>query len=82
MLIFSATYGQLLKDWAGCQNNLIDVNFRLQNVWKALIKKSADRIWSKNDKEIKVSPLRPIRVKQVKQYQFIENMPTSQNDGP
>ena len=26
-------------------------------------KKSADKIWSKNDKEIKVSPLMPIRVK-------------------
>ena len=28
-------------------------------------KRSADKIWSKNDKEIKVSPLMPIRVKQI-----------------
>ena len=48
---------------AGCQNNPIDVNFHIQKVWKVLIKNSADKIRSKNDKEIKVSPLMPITVK-------------------
>ena len=43
--------------WVGCQINPIDVDFHLQN------KNSTDKIGSKNDKEIKVSPLMPIRVK-------------------
>ena len=48
---------------AGCQINLIDVNFHPQKSLEILIKKSAEKIWSKKDKEIKVSPLTPIRVK-------------------
>ena len=40
---------------AGCQINLIDVNFHLQKSLEIFVKKSADKIWSKKDKEIKVS---------------------------
>ena len=47
---------------AGCQINLIDVNFHLQKSLEIFDKNSADKIWSKKDKEIKVSPLMPIRV--------------------
>ena len=49
---------------AGCQLNPIDVNFHLQKVWQFLMLISADKIWSKKNKEIKVSPLTPIRVNQ------------------
>ena len=48
---------------AGCQINLIDINFHLQKSLKVFAKNSANKIWSKKDKEIKVSPLMPIRVK-------------------
>ena len=41
----------------GCQINPIDVNFHLQNFLGIFDKNSADKIWSKKDKEIKVSPL-------------------------
>ena len=44
-------------------NNLIDFNFHLQKSLENFDKNSADEIWSKNHKEIKVSPLMPIRVK-------------------
>ena len=37
-------------------------NFTLKSL-ESFDKKSADKIWSKNDKEIKVAPLMPIRVK-------------------
>ena len=50
---------------AGCQINPIDVNFHLQKSLEIFDKNSADKIWSKKDKEIKVSPLMPIRVKWV-----------------
>ena len=40
---------------AGCQINLIDVNFHLQKSLEIFDKKSVDKIWSKKDKEIKVS---------------------------
>ena len=45
----------------GCQINPIDVNLHLQ---KYLDLNSADKVWSKQDKEIKVSPLMRIRVNQ------------------
>ena len=45
-----------------CQINPIDVNFHLQKSLEIFDKNSADKIWSKKDKEIKVSPLMPIRV--------------------
>ena len=48
---------------AECQINLIDVNFHLQKSLETLDKNSTDKNWSKNDKEIKVAPLMPIRVK-------------------
>ena len=48
---------------AGFQINPNDVNFHLQFFLEILDKKSADKIWSKKNKEIKVSPLMPIRVK-------------------
>ena len=41
------------------QINPIDINFHLQKIDK----NSADKIWSKKDKEIKVTPFMPIRVK-------------------
>ena len=44
---------------SGCQINQIDVNFHLQFFLKFFDKNSADKIWSKIDKEIKVSPLMP-----------------------
>ena len=47
----------------GFQINPIDVNFHLQKSMEIFDKKSADKIWSKNDKEIKVSPIMLIRVK-------------------
>ena len=37
--------------------------FTSKKVWKFLIKNSADKIWFKIEKEIKVLPLMPIRVK-------------------
>ena len=36
--------------FAGCQINLIDVNFHLQNSLEIFDKNSADKIWSKMDK--------------------------------
>ena len=49
---------------AGCQINPIDFNFHLQESLEIFDKNknSAVKIWSKNDKEIKVSPLMPIKV--------------------
>ena len=48
---------------AGCQINPIDVNFHLQKSLYFFDENSADKIWSKKNKEIKVSPLlMPIRV--------------------
>ena len=52
-------------NWEESQNNLIDVNVQLKKVLESFDKKSADKIWFKNDEEIKVSPLMPIRVKYV-----------------
>jgi hypothetical protein len=47
----------------GCQINPIVVNFYLQKSLEISDENSADKIWSKKDKEIKVqSPLMPIRV--------------------
>ena len=51
---------------AGCHINPIDVNFHLQKSLEISDKNSAVKIWSKNDKEIKVSPFMPIRVKEWK----------------
>ena len=45
---------------AGSQINPIIVNFHLQKSLDIFDKNSADKIWSKKDKEIKVSPLMPI----------------------
>ena len=42
----------------GCQINLIDVNFHLQKSMEIFDKNSADKIWSKKDKEIKALNLR------------------------
>ena len=46
----------------GYQINPIDVNFHLQKSLDIFDKNSADKIWSKTDKEWKVLPLMPIRV--------------------
>ena len=46
---------------AGRQINSIDVNFHLQKGLEIFDKNSADKIWSKKDKDWKVSPLMPIR---------------------
>ena len=53
---------------AGFQINQIDVNFHLQKSLEFFDKKSAEKIWSKKDKEIKISPLMPIRVKIFKSF--------------
>ena len=55
MLIFSATEGHFLEDsmsLTGFQINPIDANFHLQKSLESFDKKSADKIWSKNDEEI------------------------------
>ena len=49
--------------FAGRQINPIDVNFHIQKSLQFFYKNSVDKIWSKKDMEIKVSPLMPIRVK-------------------
>ena len=49
--------------WAECQNNPFDVNFHLQKGFEMFEIKSADKIWSKKDKGMKVSPPVPNRVK-------------------
>ena len=46
----------------GYQINPIDVNFHLQKSLDIFDKNSADKIWSKKNKEWKLSPLMPIRV--------------------
>ena len=38
--------------WAGCQNKPIDFYFHLQKSLEIFEKKSADKIWSKKDKEM------------------------------
>ena len=38
--------------WAGCQNNLIDVNFYLQKSFEIFDNNLADKIWSKKDKGV------------------------------
>ena len=58
IVIFSTTRGHFLKDsmsLAECQINPIYVNFQLQKSLEIFDKNSADKIGSKNDKEIKVS---------------------------
>ena len=55
---------------AGCQINPIDVNFYLQKNFEMFDKNSADKIWSKKDKEIKVSSFIPIRVNLGRYLQF------------
>ena len=66
MLIFRAT-NQLLKDlmsWAGCQNNPIYLNFHFQKSLEIFEKNSAEKIWSKKDKGIKMPCPVPDRVKE------------------
>ena len=46
----------------GCKINPIDANSHLQKSLEIFDKKSGDKIWSKDDKEIKVSPLISIMV--------------------
>ena len=48
--------------WQGVKSTWLMSIFTSKKVWKFLIKKSADKIWSKNHKEVKVSPLMPISV--------------------
>ena len=45
--------------WAGCQNNLIDVNFYNQNSLEIFEKKAADKNSSNKDKVMKMSPPAP-----------------------
>ena len=49
MLIISATKGHFFT-LLGCQINLIDVNFHLQNFLEIFDKSSADKFWSKKDR--------------------------------
>ena len=46
---------------AGLKITKIDVNLHLQKSLEIFDENSADKIWSKKDKEIKASPLMPIR---------------------
>ena len=46
----------------GCQINPIDVNFHLQKSLEIFDKNSAAKIWSKKDKEWKLSPLMAINI--------------------
>ena len=46
----------------GCQFIRIVVNFYIQKSLEIIDKNSADNIWSKQDKAIKVSTLIPVRV--------------------
>ena len=48
---------------AMCQINPIDVNFHLQKSLEIFDKNSAEQNLIQKDKEMKVSPLMPIRVK-------------------
>ena len=50
---------------AGCQINLIDVTFYLQNSLKNFDKNSADQIWPQKTRGLKMPSLMPIRVKLV-----------------
>ena len=50
---------------AGYQINPINVNFHLQKSFEIIDKNSSDKIWSKKDKELKISPLMLIRIKYV-----------------
>ena len=45
-----------------CQINPIDVTFHLQKGFEIFEINLADKLWSKKDLEIKVSPLMPIRI--------------------
>ena len=49
--------------WEGCQNNLIDVNFHLQQSLEIFEKNSADKIWSNKFKKLKISCPVPDKVK-------------------
>ena len=57
-------HGHLYRDVHG-QINLICVNFHCQKRLASFEKNSSDKIWSKKDKEIKISPLMLIRIKYV-----------------
>ena len=57
---------------AGCQISPIDGNFQLQQSLEIFDENSADKIWFKKDKEIKVSPLMPIRVKGIQNFKYHE----------
>ena len=61
MLIFRANFLKL-NELGRVSNNLIDVNFYLQKSLEIFDKHSADKISSKKDKGIKVSPPLPNRV--------------------
>ena len=52
----------------GCQINQNNVNFHLQKSLEIFDKNSADTISSKKDKEIKISPLMPIRVNVLRRW--------------
>ena len=64
---------------AGCQIKPIDVNFHLQKSLENFDKNSADKIWSKKDKEIKVSPIMPFRVKYLFMMIFQKSASTHKN---
>ena len=57
---------------AGCQISPIDGNFHLQQSLEIFDENSADKIWFKKDKEIKVSPFMPIRVKGIQNFKYHE----------
>ena len=63
---------------AGCQIIPIDFNSNLQKCLEIFDKNSADKIQSKKNKKIKVSPFMPIRVKCVVVVIFLLEMSRNQ----
>ena len=56
---------------AECKINLIDVNFHLLKSLEIFDKNSADKVWSKKDREWKVPSFMPIRVNMVNISSFV-----------
>ena len=61
---------------SGCQIDPTNVNFHIKKSLEIFDKNSADKIWSKKDKEINVSPLMPIRVNKLKVLFCFKTVPS------
>ena len=77
MFIFTIIQKHFLQDsmsLVGCWINSIDVNFHLQKSLETFDENLADKIWTKKNKEIKISYLMPIMFKKVL-ASWIDNIP-------